>query len=189
MTGYENSRHIARRDFVVQAAAAFSGVGLVTASWPFVAQMNPNSATPPPDVADVDLRAIPLGVTKLARWRRTPVLVRHRTPEEVHEACSTPMSHLLDPIARNAMLPEKTAALDSNRTIVGHEEWLVVIGLCTHLGCILMSNPRRDPAQTWFCPCHAARFDASGRVRAGPARTNLPVPPYAFLTPDKIRIG
>jgi ubiquinol-cytochrome c reductase iron-sulfur subunit len=189
MTRYENSRHIARRDFVVQAATAFGGVGLATASWPFLAQMDRNSATPQPDGTDVDLRAIPPGGTRLARWRGTPVLVRRRTPEEVHEARSTPISHLLDPIARNAMLPEKTAALDSNRTIVGHEEWLVVIGLCTHLGCILMPNPRRDPSQTWYCPCHAARFDVSGRVRAGPARTNLPVPPYEFLTPDKIRIG
>jgi ubiquinol-cytochrome c reductase iron-sulfur subunit len=189
MAGHENSRDIARRDFVVQAAAAFSGVGLVAASWPFVAQMNPNSATPPPEATDVDLRAIPPAATRLVRWRGTPVLVRHRTREEVQEARSTPLSNLPDPLARNAMLPEKTAALDCNRTKLGHEEWLVVIGLCTHLGCILTPNPRRDLAETWFCPCHAARFDVSGRVRAGPARTNLPVPPYEFLTASKIRIG
>lgn len=189
MAGQENSSDIARRDFVVQAAAAFGAVGLAAACWPFVAQMNPNSATPPPEVRDVDLTEIPPAATKLVRWRGAPVFVRHRTREEVQEARSTPLSNLPDPLARNAVLPEKAPALDSNRTKVGHEEWLVVIGLCTHLGCMLTQNPMRDLAETWFCRCHAARFDVSGRVRAGPARTNLPVPPYDFITASKIRIG
>jgi ubiquinol-cytochrome c reductase iron-sulfur subunit len=189
MAGRENSRDMARRDFVVHAAAAFGGVGLVAASWPFVAQMNPNSATPPQEVTDVDLRAIPPAASKIVRWRGAPVFVRHRTREEIQEAHDTPLSNLPDPLARNAVLPEKAPAVDSNRTKAGHEEWLVVIGLCTHLGCILTSNPKRDPTETWFCPCHAARFDTSGRVRAGPARTNLPVPHYEFIAGGKIRIG
>ncbi len=189
MAGHADNGDLGRRDFVVQAAAAFGGVGLVTAGWPFLDQMNPNAATPPPEVTDVDLHAIPPAATKLVGWRGKPIFVRHRTREEVQEARSTPLSSLPDPLARNAKLPQKAPALDRNRTLAGHEEWLVVIGLCTHLGCILTSNPKRDLAETWFCRCHAARFDTAGRVRAGPARTNLPIPPYDFLTASKIRIG
>jgi ubiquinol-cytochrome c reductase iron-sulfur subunit len=101
------------------------------------------------------------------------------------------MSELPDALARNEALPKNAPASDANRTKAGHEQWLVVVSLCTHLGCRLSPVRRETSAslEGWFCPCHAARFDLSGRVRSGPARTNLPVPPYAFLTPMKIRIG
>jgi len=181
-----------RRDFIVQAAYAFAGVGSVVAVWPLIDQMNPNTATPPPEVRDVDLSSIQPGQTVSVPWRGRPVSIRHRTSEEVQLARSTALSDLPDPFARNEALPERTPASDANRTKEGHDNWLVVVSVCTHLGCVLTSQ---EPAATvasgegWFCRCHAARFDLSGRVRGGPARTNLPVPPYRFLSPTRIRIG
>jgi ubiquinol-cytochrome c reductase iron-sulfur subunit len=181
-----------RRDFIVQAAGAFVGVGSTLALWPFIHQMNPNDGTPPPQVTEVDLHPIQPGQMISVAWRGMPILIRHRTRQEVHLARSTPLSDLPDRFARNEALPAKSLASDANRTREGHDNWLVVVGLCTHMGCVLTSQ--QPPAtlatgEGWFCPCHAARFDLSGRVRSGPARTNLAVPPYEFLTATKIRIG
>jgi len=181
-----------RRDFIVQAAGAFVAVGSAAALWPFIHQMNPNDASPPLPVVDVDLLPIQPGQMITVAWRGQPIFIRHRTPEEVQLARSPPLSDLPDPYARNASVPQRSPAADANRTQAGHENWLIVIGICTHLGCRLLPQ---QPAQTtatgegWFCPCHAARFDLAGRVRSGPARTNLPVPPYQFVTPTRVTIG
>ena len=181
-----------RRDFVTQVASAFVGVGSAVALWPFIDQMNPNTATPPPEVPDVDLAPIAPGQMITVRWRGLPVFVRHRTRQEVEQARSTPLSELRDRFARNDALPLKAPATDGNRTKEGYDNWIVVVGVCTHLGCLLKSSAAAgvgDPNEAWFCPCHAARFDVSGRVRSGPALTNLPVPPYRFLSASKISIG
>ncbi len=181
-----------RRDFIVQAAQAFAGVGSAAALWPFIAQMNPNHATPPPEVKEVDLSSIRPGETMTVQWRNTPILIRHRTAEEVGMARSARASELPDRYARNEALPKAAPADDDNRTKDGHESWLVVVGVCTHMGCLLKSNEAaaaRATGEGWVCPCHAARFDLSGRVVSGPARTNLPVPPYTFLSATRIRIG
>jgi ubiquinol-cytochrome c reductase iron-sulfur subunit len=181
-----------RRDFIVQAAGAFAAVGSAVALWPFIDQMNPHPGTPPLPVTDVDLAPIQPGQSVTVLWRGAPIFIRNRTREEVREARSVPLSHLPDPLARNEVLPARATADDRNRTIAGFENWLVVVGVCTHLGCMLKPSEqagRRDAEEAWFCPCHAARFDVSGRVRGGPARTNLPVPRYQFLTPSKLRIG
>lgn len=186
------TRQPCRRDFIVQAAGTFAAVGSAVALWPFVDQMNPHRGTPPPPVTEVDLAPIQPGQAITVLWRGAPIFIRNRTREEVQEARSVSLSHLPDPLARNAALPARTPADDRNRSIAGHENWLVVVGLCTHLGCLLKSSEqagRRASEEAWFCPCHAARFDVSGRVRGGPARTNLPVPRYQFLTPSKLRIG
>ncbi len=182
----------ARRDFIVQTAAAFVGVGGALSLWPFIDQMNPNGATPPLPVTDVDSSPIAPGQMILVAWRGSPIFIRHRTPEEIRLARSTPLSELRDRYARNETLPARTPATDENRTQEGHDSWLVVVGVCTHLGCLLKPEPVAEYASegiSLFCPCHAARFDHSGRVRSGPALTNLPVPPYRFLTPTQIRIG
>jgi ubiquinol-cytochrome c reductase iron-sulfur subunit len=103
-----------------------------------------------------------------------------------------PVAGLIDPHARNAALSERAAASDANRTLARHPEWLVVVGVCTHLGCRLLTGDPAAPdgrGEGWFCPCHAARFDTSGRVCSGPARTNLPVPPYRFVAPSTLEIG
>jgi len=188
----DTDRVPARRDFIVLTASVFVAIGGAAALWPFVAQMNPNRGTPPREVADVDLAPIRLGQTITVMWRRLPIFIRKRTQAEVELARGTPLGDLPDRLARNEMLPEKALAHDSNRTIEGHDNWLVVVGVCTHLGCLLMSRQPETTVATdegWFCPCHASRFDLSGRVRSGPARTNLPVPPYRFLSETKIRIG
>jgi ubiquinol-cytochrome c reductase iron-sulfur subunit len=182
----------ARRDFIVQAAYAFVGVGSAMALWPFIDHMNPNPATPAPEMTDVDLGPIEPGQSVLVLWRGLPIFVRHRTPEEVRMARSTPVSHLVDRSARNEALPKTATADDANRIQRGHDSWLVVVGLCPHMGCLLRPEDTASALATgeaWICPCHAARFDLSGRVLSGPARTNLPVPPYQFVSATRIRIG
>jgi ubiquinol-cytochrome c reductase iron-sulfur subunit len=185
----DHAPRASRRDFVARAAMAFACAGSALAAWPILAQMGPNRATPSPGSVDVDLQGIQPGSTKVVRWRGMPVFVRHRTPQEVQEARATALADLPDRLARNAMLPQTALAIDANRTKEGHEAWLVVTGSCTHLGCVLSGTPTAASGEAWFCPCHAARFDVSGRVRAGPARTNLQVPRYEFRRWDKLKIG
>jgi ubiquinol-cytochrome c reductase iron-sulfur subunit len=192
MAEADNGHQAGRRDFIGYAARAFVGVGGACALWPFIDQMNPNAGTPQPETSDIDLRRIPPGESLSVPWKGKPVFVRNRTRDEVQLARSTPLKDLPDPFARNDALPASTPATDENRTKDGHHNWLVVVGLCTHLGCILAPRGATDTAVTregWFCPCHAARFDLSGRVRSGPARMNLPVPPYQFTSATDIRIG
>ncbi len=128
----------------------------------------------------------------MVRWRGLPVFVRHRTPVEIEAARTVSIAELPDPLARNANLPAAARASDDNRTAEGHRDWLVVVGLCTHLNCLLKDSAsmgRNEASESWFCPCHAARFDSSGRVRGGPARTNLPVPPLRFEGRTTLVIG
>ncbi len=188
MTG-RDSHDPARRDFIVQAALSFAGVGSMVALWPFLHQMNPNSATPALNITEVDLTPIRPGQAVTVLWQGNPVIVRHRTAEEVQRARRASLFALRDGLARNDALPKRAPATDANRTKAGHEQWLVVVGLCTHMGCRLLPATVSADDEGWFCPCHAARFDVSGRVRGGPAPTNLVVPPYKFLSPLRISIG
>jgi ubiquinol-cytochrome c reductase iron-sulfur subunit len=125
----------ARRDFIIQAAQGFVGVGSGLALWPFIDQMNPNKGTPGPEVREVDLSAIRPGQTITVPWRGMPVLIRNRTPEAVRIARKSSASELPDRLARNEALPKTAPADDANRTKEGHSNWLVVIGICTHMGC------------------------------------------------------
>ena len=138
----DHAPRASRRDFVARAAMAFACAGSALAAWPILAQMGPNRATPSPGSVDVDLQGIQPGSTKVVRWRGMPVFVRHRTPQEVQEARATALTDLPDRLARNAMLPQTALAVDANRTKEGHEAWLVVTGLCTHLGCVLSGTQR-----------------------------------------------
>jgi ubiquinol-cytochrome c reductase iron-sulfur subunit len=180
-----------RRDFISFAAGGFVGVGGATALWPFVDQMNPHPGTPRLDQTFLDLDQIAPGQEITVRWNGKPVFVRHRTLAEVDRTSAVTLDHLPDPYARNAALPISALATDANRTATQYPRWLVVVGLCTHLGCVLrsVSASEGEDGIAWACPCHAARFDYSGRVRSGPARTNLPVPPHRFETPTRLRIG
>jgi ubiquinol-cytochrome c reductase iron-sulfur subunit len=113
-------------------------------------------------------------------WRGKPIFVRNRTPEEVKTAEGVPLNELIDP------------ATDASRVKDGHAKYLVVIGICTHLGCIPLGNKSTEPRGEWggwFCPCHGSQYDVSGRVRHGPAPANLAVPPYAYMNDTKIKIG
>jgi len=181
-----------RRDFIVIAAQAFAGVGAALALWPFISQMNPDASTQAAASMEVDLSPVKEGQAITVLWRGKPVFVRHRTKEEITKALEVKISDLIDPSARNDDLPEKAPATDANRTKKGHENWMVLVGICTHLGCIPKGQSIADARGDfggWFCPCHGSHYDTAGRIRLGPAPRNLEVPPYDFTSDTKIKIG
>ncbi len=188
----EDQKPSSRRETLATAAQALVAVGGVAALWPVFSQMGPNRATPPPETTFVDLSAIAPGRSITVAWRGQPVEVRHRTPIEIEHARRTPVQAFRDQLARNANLPGDSLATDDNRRAPHYPQWMIVVTLCTHLGCRL--SPRGPNAEhaadpTWLCPCHASRFDAAGRVLDGPAQANLPVPPYRLLSPSRLEIG
>ena len=181
-----------RRDFIVIAAQAFAGVGAAMALWPFIQQMNPDASTQAAASIEVDLTPVKEGQAITVLWRGKPVFVRHRTKEEITKATEVKIADLVDPNARNDALPERTPATDLNRTKKGKENWLVLVGICTHLGCIPKGQSIADARGDfggWFCPCHGSHYDTSGRIRKGPAPRNLEVPPYEFVSDSKVKIG
>jgi len=181
-----------RRDFIVIAAQAFAGVGAALALWPFISQMNPDASTQAAASMEVDLTPVKEGQAITVLWRGKPVFVRHRSKEEITKALDVKIADLIDPSARNDDLPEKTPATDPNRTKKGHENWIVLVGICTHLGCIPKGQSIGDARGDfggWFCPCHGSHYDTAGRIRRGPAPRNLEVPPYDFVSDSKIKIG
>ena len=181
-----------RRDFIVIAAQAFAGVGAAVALWPFVHQMNPDASTQALASIEVDLSPVKPGQAITVSWRGKPVFIRNRTAEEVQAAVKTPIGDLKDRSARNDLLPEQAPATDVNRTKKGKENWLVLIGICTHLGCIPKGQSMADQKGDfggWFCPCHGSHYDTAGRIRVGPAPQNLHVPPYEFQSDTMIKIG
>lgn len=181
-----------RRDIVLQSAGLLAGVGCAATLWPLIGQMAPNPASPKPESADVDIGRVRPGASMTVVWQGKPVFIRHRTASEIAVARATPLAAFRDGLARNSALATQATTEDANRTKPGFEQWLVVIGLCTHLGCRLIEAPsaaKESDGEAWFCPCHASRFDLSGRVIAGPATSNLPVPPFEMLAPTRMRIG
>jgi ubiquinol-cytochrome c reductase iron-sulfur subunit len=162
-----------RRDFIVVAAGAFAAVGAAAAVWPFIHQMNPSADVLALSSTEVDLGQIAAGQSVTILWRGKPVFVRHRTEAEIAQARKDDTASLPDP------------AKDADR--VKKPEWLVMMGVCTHLGCVPLGQ--QGDFGGWFCPCHGSHYDTSGRIRKGPAPANLPIPQYAFLTDTRIRIG
>lgn len=181
-----------RRDFLVVAGNAFAAIGAASLIWPFVQQMNPDASAKALASTEVDLAPVKEGQAITIMWRGKPVFIRNRTKDEIAAADKVALTDLPDAEARNDALPAATTALDSNRVKSGHENWLVAVGICTHLGCIPkgqgMGDSRGDFGG-WFCPCHGSHYDTSGRIRKGPAPRNLEVPPYEFVTETKIKIG
>jgi ubiquinol-cytochrome c reductase iron-sulfur subunit len=181
-----------RRDFIVIAGAAFAAVGGAITMWPFVAQMNPDRSAQALASIEVDLSPVKEGQAITAMWRGKPVFIRHRTKAEVEKAKADDSASLPDNSARNLALPESEPALDKNRVKAGHEQFLILVGICTHLGCIPKGQAIGDSKGEfggWFCPCHGSHYDTSGRIRKGPAPRNLDVPPYDFVSDTKIKIG
>ena len=162
-----------RRDFLFIATGAVGVVAAGAVVWPLVNQMNPDASTLAAASTEVDISGIALGQIVTVKWRGKPVFVRHRTPKEIEEARAAPLSELRDP------------ASDQSR--VQKPEWLVVIGICTHLGCVPLGH--QGPYDGWFCPCHGSVYDTAGRIRQGPAPYNLVLPPYKFLSDVKISVG
>jgi ubiquinol-cytochrome c reductase iron-sulfur subunit len=191
-----------RRDFLFIATGAMGAVGAAATLWPFIDQMNPSADVLALASIEIDLAPIQPGQSVTFTWRSHPLFVRRRTPQEIEAARAVPVDELLDPIARNANLPENAPATDENRLTpnIGGErggaerktEWLVVQGICTHLGCTPQASTpqaRLGEYGGWLCACHGSQYDTAGRVRVGPAPRNLDVPPYAFLSDTRIRVG
>jgi ubiquinol-cytochrome c reductase iron-sulfur subunit len=167
-----------RRDFQDLLTGATAAVGTAAMIWPLVDSMNPSADVLALGSIGVDLSGIEEGMRITATWRGKPVFIDHRPPAEIEEARSVDVSELRDP------------QTDEERTL--KPEWLVVIGICTHLGCVPLgqgANDTRGEFGGWFCPCHGSVYDTSGRIRQGPAPTNLIVPPYQFTSDDVLQIG
>jgi len=167
-----------KRDFLMIAATGFAAVGTGVAVWPFIDSMNPSADVLALASIEVDISAIEVGQRVTVKWRGKPVFIDHRTPKQIERAEAVKLAELVDPQA------------DKDR--VKKAEWLVMVGVCTHLGCIpkgqLPSDPHGDFGG-WYCPCHGSHYDTSGRIRKGPAPKNLVVPPYEFLTDTQIKVG
>ena len=167
-----------RRDFLYLTTAAFGAVGTGALAWPFIHQMNPAADTKALSTIEVDLSPIEEGQAITVMWQGKPVFIRHRTAREIEEAEAVSLSSLRDP--------------ETDEQRVEKPQWLVMVGVCTHLGCIPLGQKGGDVKgeyDGWFCPCHGSHYDSSGRIRKGPAPTNLPVPPYEFVSDTKIKIG
>ncbi len=184
---HEAGTDVGRRDFLLIATGAFAAVGLAAAVWPFIDQMNPDASALALASIDVDISSIEPGQSITVMWRGKPVFIRNRTEAEMIEAREVPISELRDPLARNANLDPNAPATDENRAAAEREQWLVMVGVCTHLGCVPLGQQGNFGG--WFCPCHGSHYDTAGRIRQGPAPQNLPVPPLAFISDTNLRIG
>ncbi|MCD8566690.1 MAG: ubiquinol-cytochrome c reductase iron-sulfur subunit [Alphaproteobacteria bacterium] len=167
-----------RRDFLQLTAAAFGAVGVGSVVWPFVDSLNPSKDTLALASTEVDLSPVQVGQSITVMWRGKPVFIRHRTPKEIQEAADVNVAELRDKQS------------DSER--VQKPEWLILVGICTHLGCVPAGQKSTDPRgdyDGWFCPCHGSHYDSSGRIRKGPAPKNLAVPEYEFVSDTMVKIG
>lgn len=167
-----------RREFLYLTAGAFAAVGAAFAVWPLIDSLNPAEDVIALATTELDLEPIQVGQRITVKWQGRPVFVCRRTPEEIAQAKADDGAELIDP------------ATDASR--VQKEEWLVVVGICTHLGCVPLGQSPGDPRGEyggWFCPCHGSLFDTAGRVRRRPAPRNLDLPPYRFVGEQLIRIG
>jgi len=162
-----------RRDFLFTVTYTIGAVGIGATIWPLIDQMNPDSSVKALATTEVDVSSVELGKTIIVLWRGKPIFIRRRTKEEIEEASAVDLKDLKD--------PEK----DEDR--VEDPEWLVMIGVCTHLGCVPIGE--KGEYNGWFCPCHGSHYDTSGRVRKGPAPNNLEIPKYEFVDNNIIKIG
>ncbi len=173
-----NNPNTKRRDFLQLSTISIGAVGTAAFIWPFIKSMNPAEDTLALGTTEVDISEIEEGQSITVKWRGKPVFIRKRTKIEIEEAKAVNISDLKHP------------EQDVDR--VKKEEWLVLIGVCTHLGCVPLGQKLTDTKgeyNGWYCPCHGSHYDTSGRIRKGPAPDNLPVPPYSFLNETTIKIG
>ncbi|PLX38177.1 MAG: ubiquinol-cytochrome c reductase iron-sulfur subunit [Hyphomicrobiales bacterium] len=164
-----------RRDFLYIATGAVGAVGVAGVAWPLIDQMNPDASALALASIEVDVSAVEEGQSITVKWRGKPIFIRNRTEKEVEEAKAVPLEDLPDPAA------------DADRTKEGHENMLVMIGVCTHLGCVPLGES--GDFGGWFCPCHGSHYDTAGRIRKGPAPLNLVIPPYEYTSDSMIKIG
>ena len=167
-----------KRDFLIVSTYALAGVGAAAFVWPLIDQMNPAADTLALASTEIDLSSLEEGQSITVKWRGKPVFVRHRTKEEIKQANEVSLDEMRDP------------QLDTDR--VTNAKYIVLVGVCTHLGCVPLGQKTGDVKGQyggWFCPCHGSHYDNSGRIRKGPAPTNLAVPSYKFLSDTLIKIG
>jgi ubiquinol-cytochrome c reductase iron-sulfur subunit len=167
-----------RRDFLYLAAGAFGALGTAITIWPFISSLNPSADVLALASTDVNIQPIAEGQAIIVTWRGKPVFVRRRTQAEIDQARAVPLSDLRDP--------------QTDQARVQRPQWLILVGVCTHLGCIPLGTKQGEPRGDfggWFCPCHGSHYDTAGRIRKGPAPRNLAVPGYAFLNDTNVRIG
>ena len=167
-----------RRSFLRLTTTSMATIGSALAIWPFIDSMNPSADVLALGTKEIDLSNIEEGSSVTVKWRGKPVFIKHRTKDEINEARSVKLNNLKD--------PQK----DEDRVL--SPEWLIVVGVCTHLGCVPSGQKKTDTKgefNGWFCPCHGSHYDSSGRVRKGPAPKNLKVPKYKFINKNKIKIG
>lgn len=169
----EHDEEVTRRNFLYVATGVVGAVGMTSAVWPLVDQMNPSADVLALASVEVDLSSIPEGQTVKILWRGKPVFIRHRTAEEIARAVADNTSDLKDP--------------QDDELRAERPEWLIMVGVCTHLGCVPLDQ--RGDFGGWFCPCHGSHYDISGRIRKGPAPRNLEVPEYVFLNDTTVSIG
>ncbi len=162
-----------RRDFLFTVTYTIGAVGIGATIWPLIDQMNPGSSVKALATTEVDVSSVEVGKTIIVLWRGKPIFIRRRTKEEIEEASAVDLKDLKD--------PEK----DEDRA--KDPEWLVMVGVCTHLGCVPLGE--KGEYNGWFCPCHGSHYDTSGRVRKGPAPNNLEIPKYEFINNNIIKIG
>jgi ubiquinol-cytochrome c reductase iron-sulfur subunit len=174
----DNGKGENRRDFLLIATSAIGVLGLGLAIWPLIDSMNPAGDVLALSSTEVDMAPVKVGQAITVVWRGKPIFIRHRTTKEIKEAQAVDLAVLRDP--------------ERDQDRVKKEEWLIMIGICTHLGCIPLGQKPGDPKgdyDGWFCPCHGSHYDSAGRVRRGPAPKNLYLPPYAFTSDTTIKIG
>ena len=162
-----------RRDFIITATATVGAVGAGAAVWPLIDQMNPDASVKALASTEIDISNIQRGQSITVLWRGKPVFIKRRTDEEIQKARAVDLKELKH--------PEKDEERAKN------PEWLVMLGICTHLGCVPLGD--KGDYNGWFCPCHGSHYDTSGRIRKGPAPTNLEVPKYEFVNSNTIKIG
>jgi len=162
-----------RRDFIFTASYALGAVGVGAVAWPLIDQMNPDASVKALASTEVDISGVERGQSITVLWRGKPVFIRRRTEEEIAKAKKVDLKDLKH--------PEK----DEDRA--KNPEWLVMLGVCTHLGCVPLGD--KGEYGGWFCPCHGSHYDTSGRIRKGPAPTNMEVPKYEFVNSNTIKIG
>ena len=188
MRGESGHDAATRRDFLYYATAGAGVVVAGAAVWPLANQMRPSADVQALSSIRVDVGVVEPGTQLTVKWLGKPVFIRRRTPEEIEAANAVDVGDLIDPEARNENLDADAPATDPNRAMPDNEEWLVMIGVCTHLGCVPLGDGSGDFGG-WFCPCHGSHYDTAGRIRKGPAPQNLHVPVAAFLDDATIQLG
>ncbi len=177
-----------RRDFLYVATGTAGVVAVGAVAWPFIDQMRPDASTLALATIEVDVSSLEPGMSLTAKWRGKPVFIRNRTPEEIEAAKAVSLNELKDPVARNDNIAPDAQATDLDRSAgEGKENWIVMIGSCTHLGCVPLGQ--QGDFGGWFCPCHGSHYDTAGRIRKGPAPENLAIPTFQFVSDTTIRIG